>query len=388
MSYDDDPIIELLQQAELLVDVGRYPEAVNRAKDAARRAPDDARPYQLWSLALEGMGKYEEAARYARESIRLAPDDAMGHRLLSRAYSDLARSQRGAPRTASAARAVAAADEASRLDPYNPNSHLVLAEALAILGDVEQADAEIQLAIRAAPNSVATWVTASLVALGAKNWDAAIAACHRALAIDPNNYAALNNLGVALRACGRRPEGSKVLAKAARVSPDDLTARQNLSRAGVRTARLAVMVLLIPVFLVAHLGFPLYWVLAIGSNVLISRRPDLVLRVERWAVPIALLVAWRPSWRRAISSAAGGPRSESRDLTAQPWSATKGKVRFSYIFLFILAIAGAAVTVIMLALAATMRGDMNTVAFVALAAPFAGVTVWLALVLNRRRARA
>jgi Tfp pilus assembly protein PilF len=335
------------------------------------------------------MGDHAEAARLARESARLAPNDAAGQRTLSRALAELARTQSGAPRTSTLGEAIDAANEAARLDPSNPNSHLVRAEALAIAGDTKRADAAVQLAIRSAPNSVATWVTASLVALRARNWVAAIAACHRALAIDANNYAALNNLGVALRASGRGREGSEALARAARVSPDDPTARRNLSRAGIRTARIVVMVVLIPISILLHLGFVLYWVVGIGSNILISRRPDLVLRVERWAVPIALFVARRPGWRRAHAVAADESPAETPDLHAPQWSATQGRPRLSYRLLFILAICTCAIAVVMIAIAASAPEDVDArLAFGALALPFAAVTFWLAIVLSRRRARA
>ena len=77
----------------------------------------------------------------------------------------------------------------------------------------------MQEALRLAPNSAAAWVAASVVALAADNWEKAIAASRRALAIDPSNYAAMNNLGVALRRAGKKREGTKVLAEAARIDP-------------------------------------------------------------------------------------------------------------------------------------------------------------------------
>ena len=97
---------------------------------------------------------------------------------------------------------------------------------------------------------------------------------HRALAIEPNSYAAFNNLGVALRASGRPGEGTRVLAQAARVDPE-LADRPPVPLAGrdpdcayrgaggVHPHRLRDE----PCLLL------LYFVFAIGSNVLISASP-------------------------------------------------------------------------------------------------------------------
>jgi tetratricopeptide (TPR) repeat protein len=283
----------LLREAEAFLDVRRYEEAMDRAREVMRRAPDDARAFQVLSRAFYAQEDFSEAARTAQESIRLAPNDGLGYRLRSRALASMARHEAGSARARLAEEAVGVAGRAVQLAPADPNGHLVLAEALSLAKRPQEADAQLQLAIRSAPNSVATWVTASLIAIGAKNWPAAIEACHRALALDPNNYAALNNLGVALRASGQRRDGTQVLARAAAIEPDSTTARKNLSRAGIRIARLVVLVALIPLGFIANVGLVLYLVFAVGSNVLISRRPDLVLRAERWAAPLALFFARR-----------------------------------------------------------------------------------------------
>ncbi len=290
MEHTQD-VSALLREAEALLDVRRYAEAMDRAREVMRRAPDDPRAFQLLSRALYGQEDFSGAARAARESMRLAPNDPLGHRLASRALATMARHEVGAARARLAEEAIGVAGQAVQLAPADPNGHLVLAEALSLAKRHPEAEAQMQLAIRSAPNSVATWVTASLIAIGAKNWVGAIEACQRALALDPNNYAALNNLGVALRASGQRSEGTQVLARAAAIEPDSTTARKNLSRAGIRIARLVVLVALIPLWFVANVGLILYLVFAVGSNVLISRRPDLVLRAERWAAPLALFFA-------------------------------------------------------------------------------------------------
>ncbi len=325
MEETQTSMASLLAQSDALYSVSRYDAATERARDAARLDPQNPRAYWAWSRALCGAGRFAEAATMADESIRLAPQAAQSFRLRSIALSSLARSLPKGERGQLGTEAVNSAREAVRLAPFDPNGHIALAQALPMIGEIHEADRAVQEALRLAPNSAATWVTASLVAITAKNWKAAETASRRALELDPDNYAALNNLGVALRAGGRSREGTRVLAEAARRNPDGRMARQNLSRAGLNIARVIILVALIPIGFIAHGGFLLYLVFAVGSNIFISRRPDLVLRMERWAAPIALFFAGKP--RREAAPGETGTEARSRRSgpgSEQRWSATAG----------------------------------------------------------------
>ena len=320
-----DGIEALLAESDALSSVGRYGAAADRAKDAARRAPGDPRAYWAWARALYGEGQFAEAARMADESIRLAPGSAQGFRLRSISLASLARTFPKGERAPLGADAVASAREAVRLAPADANSHLALAQALPLTGDVREADRAIQEVLRLAPNSAASWVSASLVALAAKNWPAAISASRKALAIEPENYAALNNLGVALRASGKGREGTRVLAQAARANPDAHLARQNLSRAGLNIVRIAILICLLPLLFITGAGWLGFVVLSVGSNIVISRNPALALRLERVGAPIALFFAGKP--REVSAPEHTDRRGRGRRAAAredQPWSATTG----------------------------------------------------------------
>jgi tetratricopeptide (TPR) repeat protein len=379
MTESGDPIASLLAESDALIAVRRYADAALRAGDAAALAPLDPRPFRALSRARYGEGRFQEAAEIASEAIRLAPDTANGHLLRATALSAQARRSTGGVRTRLANQAVAAAREAIRLAPWDPNGHVGLAQALSLTGAVREAEATVQEAIRMAPNSASTWVAAGLVALEARSWAAAVAASRRALAIDPDNYAALNNLGVALRASGKRREGTEVLARAARVDPDAVTARRNLSRAGLNVVRLAILIVLIPICLITRIGFVLYLAFAVGSNILISRNPELVLRFERWAAPIALFFA---------------KRSDPSDLKGQEppvesgnagWSVARSRYAISTPILRVVAIAAWAITLIVGA-AVTLTDANSTVGAVALVG-FAAMATWASIVtLQRRRA--
>jgi tetratricopeptide (TPR) repeat protein len=380
-------IASLLAEADALIRVKRYGAAAERAQDAAVLAPLDPRPFCEWSRALYGEGRLAEAAQMADEAIRLAPSSATGFRLRGTALSSLARQRSGAERSRLGQEAAGAAREAVRLAPWDPNGHIGLAQALPLIGAIREADAAVQEAIRLAPNSAATWIAASLVALGAKNWSAAVTASRRALALDPDNYAALNNLGVALRASGKSREGTEVLARAARADPDAPTARRNLSRAGLNVARVAILIVLIPIGFLAHVGLLLYLAVAIGSNVVISRNPDLVLRLERWAAPIALFFAQKSddpsSGARPDEPARARTPVAPGDDPDRPWSAVEGHhVIGTRVVLFG---AAAAWSVALISLVGTVVPGPDKAATAVGFVVFTAIAAWPTIVVVRRR---
>jgi tetratricopeptide (TPR) repeat protein len=294
MADSSDPVDALMAEASALIEVKRFPEAIERARDALAIAPNDPRPFCEWSRALSGQGKYAEAAERADEAIGLYPQSARGFRLKTAALGSLARQGTKRDRPRIGEESVTAAREALRLTPNDPAALVGLAQALTLVDGNLEANAVLKEAIGRAPNNVTTWVAASVVALASKNWTEAISTSQRALAIEPGNQAALNNLGVALSKSGKRRDGAEVLVRAAQAGPQSTTVRRNLSRAGLRWVRLTIMVALLPIAFFIHGGIALYLVFSIGSNILLSRSPNLALRLERWAAPVAMFFAKRP----------------------------------------------------------------------------------------------
>jgi Flp pilus assembly protein TadD len=382
----NDDIESLLAQSEALVAVKRFATAAERASDAARKDPDNPRAYWVWARALHGDGRFADAARMADDSIRLSPESAQGYRLRSVALSTLARSLPKGERGKLGEEALGSARQAVRLAPHDANSHLALAGALTLTGQIAEADRTMEDVFRLAPNSVATWVTASVVAISAKNWDAAISASRRALEIDPGNYAALNNLGVALRAGGRGREGTRVLAEAARANPDGILARQNLSRAGLRIVRVAILILFLPLLFLTRFGILGFLVLSIGSNIVISRNPALALRLERVGAPVALLFAGKP--RDDAVPASTGRRGLRRRAGTQPdaaWSATADHPSHSLGNPVLVFGAIAAWAVALVLVVEQFRPDPHRVALTLGFVVFAALGAWAAWVVQRRR---
>jgi tetratricopeptide (TPR) repeat protein len=381
-----DRVDSSLAEAEALIRVKRFQAAAERAEEAAALAPNDPRPLCVWSRALYGAGQFSEAAQKAEDAIRVAPHDPSAFRLRSSALSTLAREGPRSDRTRIGHEAVTSAREAVQLSPADPNAHIALAQALPLIGNNLDANVAVKNAIRLAPNSSATWVAASLVALGARNWNMAIDASRRALAIDPDNYAALNNLGVALRASGKKREGSQALAQAARTQPDSLAARRNLSRAGLNVVRVGIMIVLIPIGLLAHLGLVLYFVFAMVSNVVISRSPHLALRLERWGAPIALFFAKRSKDSSSIPNGTGGINGLGASAVSQgPWPDRMDHHVVGTGVVLVCAIAGWCMTVVFLVILVMPIQGRIWVALFALV--FAALASWPTVVYVRRKRR-
>mgnify|MGYP000906765628 CR=1 FL=1 len=71
--------------AMLLLDLGRYDEAVMAAKHALELLPNDAWAHTVLASACLGMGRLEEAIQAAEESKRLDPNDKRSERVLEKA---------------------------------------------------------------------------------------------------------------------------------------------------------------------------------------------------------------------------------------------------------------------------------------------------------------
>lgn len=340
MSDDLTSVESLLAEADMLNGVGRYRDAISRARSAISMAPSDPRPYMAWASALYGEGNYQESATIAERVTKLAPNNPMGFCQQSRAIAAGARATPKSHQKESGKEAVALAREAVRLAPHNFSAHLALAQALPLTGDLAGADEEVRELIRIAPNSVATWVAASLVAIRAQDWPAAIEASRKALAIDPNDHAALNNLGVALQASGQKTEGTRVLAQAARANPDSLTARRNLSRTGLNYVRVALLIVLIPIGLIAHVGFSLYFVAAVGSQLLLRKYPQIFLKAERWAAPLALYFARFRHGPVPLSHTDDRGSTPPQGAMTEEWSSIRGRHKLRSSVLMVIAVSG------------------------------------------------
>ena len=225
--------------------------------------------------------------------------------------------------------------------------------------------------------------------VGGRDWNAAIEACHKALAIDPDNYAALNNLGVALRASGKKGAGSKALARAARAQPDAPTARRNLSRAGLNIVRVAIMLLLIPIGLSRTCGvLDLCSRLRYRQQHRSPKNPKLVLRLERWGAPIALFFANRREDGQISMQSGSGRVQDGVPLSSfhssdEEWPQLRVRHAIGTTVVKSSAIAGWCMTLVLIVIVPISSQGRLWISLAALL--FAGLAAWPTIVVVRSK---
>lgn len=216
MSVADDPA-RLEAHAEALIDLGRPAEALAVLARAAALDPDAMRPHALRASSLIALERYDEAAQAATDAITRAPEDSDAHRLLS--FAQL-RTGNDKPARETALQAVA-------LDPEEALNYVMLAEALQATRDEAGALAAARHATELEPHSWYGHDLEGRLLLDHDEPRRAEQAFRRALAIDPENDAVLNNLSLALAIQGRRVEAVAGMEAATRIDPAYELVRKN-----------------------------------------------------------------------------------------------------------------------------------------------------------------
>src|SRR5207237_3681075 len=103
----------------------RADEALEAARTAIQRFPDDASAYVDAAVAWQAKGQITNAIPLARRGIELAPDNLRGYRILANIWS----AQNEVEETAAVCR------DALRVLPEHAELHLKLGKALAVLAN-------------------------------------------------------------------------------------------------------------------------------------------------------------------------------------------------------------------------------------------------------------
>lgn len=250
-------------RAEAALEIGRYPLAEKDARAALAAVPKDVDALLFLTRALLGQSRHDEAETAARLAIECAPTDAYAHYLLGFVLQVAGRH----------ADAVAPLREAVRLQPRAPRFHARLAIALcesgakdeaktviesvasmsvedaslvdecarvySALAQHERAEQFARRAVALRPTDPTThwrlaWVLANQRAF-ALSAEASIAA----LELDPNYWAAWEELGYALFEQRSDADAEAALAEALRLKPGLRSAAFNLAALYRRHGRLA-----------------------------------------------------------------------------------------------------------------------------------------------------
>ncbi|HEY8718802.1 tetratricopeptide repeat protein [Pengzhenrongella sp.] len=220
-----------LDRASVLCDLRRWDEAARRLRTILATDPHSEKGLCLLARSQIGQRAFDEALRTSQAAIAENPANDWPHRLAGLALEGLGRHPE----------AQAMARTAVRLAPHASQCHTYLARVLARSGsDLVEARAAADRAVALAPHTADSFLTVGMVAAADRRDDDAVAAFHRALAIDPDNTGAHNELGrVRLARSQKRARGTFVnvgglaqaadgFAAAVRVDPHAAVSRRNL----------------------------------------------------------------------------------------------------------------------------------------------------------------
>jgi len=239
-------------QAETLIALGRYEQALASIGRGLILAPTDTRLHCHRAVARLRLGRFREAARSAGEAISADPYEPWAYDLKASALSAQARTRLRPWRQQLGRQASDAAHRAVQLAPADARCQCTAAEAGLLSGNWPAARDAAQQALELAPDQPEPYVAVTLVALAARDFSTARAAARCALAIEPTSYAATNHLGSALVGLGRWKQAAGTYAAAARLDPDARPARRNLVRLGVSMLLPAVLAVMLLLFLVPY----------------------------------------------------------------------------------------------------------------------------------------
>lgn len=206
--FPDHP--DTLQLRALIdVDQARYQDALMRFDRALKVQPTFAAAHANRAAALIGLERYDEAATSARRALDFDPESRG-------AFANLAAALNHADRPEEA---LAVCERALAKGMAGPQIHQVRTQALEKLG--RSLDAQENAAtVREGQPAVDDFVRDALALLDSKSPIAALAACEKALALDPKSFAALFARGRVLLALRRYQEAVADCDRALAIDPE------------------------------------------------------------------------------------------------------------------------------------------------------------------------
>jgi tetratricopeptide (TPR) repeat protein len=191
---------------------GRTDEAIELIRKAIKSNPNAAEYHTNLSKFLGDQSRYEEAIAAARRAIQLQPQ-------LATAWNNLGEALR---RSGQISESAAAFLQAAKCQPDSPELQRLAGVALLQTGRVEQAVECLRRFVQIAPAQLkaVAWYDLGVGLMANMQFDEAIDAYRRCLAINPRHESAWNNLGNALRRIGRLDEAADALGESLRLKPD------------------------------------------------------------------------------------------------------------------------------------------------------------------------
>ena len=227
----------LYAMADVLVQQGRYTEALNVLSQAELADPDNGAADFLRAQVFEGLNQpssmireaYQSAIRKYEALLQRQPGDAESASVLAQ-LRQLASSETGpvlnlVEQAAGAAAqldfttAISAARQAIALSPENAQAHLTLGSALRFSGKPQDGLAELQTAQKLNPNDPTVYYELGGAYSQLQRFDEAINSYRRALELQPDDAKSLAQLANVLWRAGKPNEAVEPAQRAAQLQP-------------------------------------------------------------------------------------------------------------------------------------------------------------------------
>src|SRR5687767_6982830 len=220
---------EHLEKGDTQLTRKRYPEAIIEYRRAVQADPRLGRARLQLAFAYASTGDGGNALREYARAAELLPDDDDAQ---AQAGSFMLMAGRFQDAEALAARML-------QRDPNSVQGHILRANALSGLKDLDGAIAEFEKALSLDPNRATTYAELGSVQLASGNRDAADKAFRKAIEIDPKSAKAHLAFAHFLWNTGSLPEGEKEMRTALELDPQLVIAHRAMAMYLIMTRRAA-----------------------------------------------------------------------------------------------------------------------------------------------------
>lgn len=216
------------QRTELLIEIGRYREALGELNAHLGTHPDDYFSLCQAAFCHYQLGEYQSAYDVTKKAVAAAPEEEWAYRLQSLIFAA----------TGDKRRALEAAERCVKCAPDFVYSLHALANAQIGTWRLDDAQETVARMFEVAPDDAVTYDAAGFLALNKEDYQKAEEHYLEALRLDPESVSALNNLGVvyieyANSGKGRRyrKQAAEMFARAVRSQPTFVSGQENLKMA-------------------------------------------------------------------------------------------------------------------------------------------------------------
>ena len=218
----------MFQQAVMLYQQRRLPEADKLLGQILQRAPADVGALHLAGLIAQETGRLQRAATLLGKAVRLNPRTAPLLDALAGVLNDLGQRQE----------ALAHWDQAVQADPGFADAWVNRGTLLKVLDRVEEALASYDRALSLEPNFAEAHYNRALALSQLKRFEAALQSCNRAIALTPGFAEAHFSRGTILADLKRDAEAMTSFRQAIALKPDHAEAYYNIGTSLLGLSRL------------------------------------------------------------------------------------------------------------------------------------------------------